>query len=1085
VEPPSGATNRTTPPTPADSSEPAENTLQGGERYTVLGLHARGGLGRICLARDDTLGRTVALKEIDPKAADDPDCRQRFLNEAALTAQVEHPGVVPIYSLGEDREGRPFYAMKFVHGRTLAAAIADYHASPTLLTFRDLLRRFVDVCLAVAFAHSRGVIHRDLKPANIMLGEYGETQVLDWGLAKRVQPLAESAEARATAAPEWAATDEGLTMAGQVLGTPAYMSPEQAEGDIAAVGPATDISALGAILYELLSGQAPYVGATREVLSQVRLGPPRSLAQSGRQIPRALEAVCEKAMARRPADRYTSASALAREVERWLADEPVEAYREPWHARLGRWARQHRTFVAASAALLLAAVVALSISTVLIGREQNRTERALEQARTNEAEARENLRLAREAVDEYCTRVSEQRLLHQPGMEGLRKELLQTAQAYYQKFVQQQGQDPEFRVGLARAYNRLALLTAVIDSASEAVPLYQQAATIFEQLIAEEPANADHRNELGNVYNSLSIVEKRLGHREEAQTAAHKALVLREELVREHPGHETYHHNLAISYFNAGLSKSSARSSTEVEKLYHKAQELEEQLVKDHPLTKPYQSQLAIIANSLGVLYRERGQFTEAVKAHKQAVTLRQNLVQLSPQDTTYRSYLAESHNNLGSLYWEKGQIAEAREALDKARELYGELAHDHPQVTSYQENLATVLTNLSVLRPAPSGTRESEAQLQQALEIWTRLTREHPKVVDYRYDLADCHMQRGIFFSTTVQAGRCVAEYDKAIAILEQLSSDDPSNRSYRWDLVRGHFSRAQYYKDIDQTVPASHDYRKVIALLQALLQEDPKRLDYRWTLAQCRFDLGVFASNSGQAGPAGKEFRQTLTLLEPLTRENPERLDIATRLGQCYYNLGREEARSAPEMALKIYSQAVSTLEAVIRKDSRQDVARTCLSKAHENRSRIILGQEHHEESLAEADRALELAEGARRDSLRLLRVIILTLMGKHGPAAAEAEKLAQATTVSGATLNTLGSVLALCSAAAAKDKGLSEAERARRSDEYAVRSIALFRKAQAAGYFKSREQVESLKTDSDLAALRPRADFKKLLADLEQKK
>src|SRR5262249_44069320 len=192
--------------------------------------------------------------------------------EAALTALVEHPGVVPVYCLGQHADGRPFYAMKFVKGRTLAQAIAAYHEAPTPLAFRDLLRRFGHVCQAVACAHSKGVIHRDLKPANIMLGEFGEPFVLDWGLAKHLSPDGPGGETASGPVPaSRRPADEGLTLAGEVLGTPAYMPPEQAEGDLRALGPAADVYALGAILYEILAGRMPYQGANSlEILEQVR-----------------------------------------------------------------------------------------------------------------------------------------------------------------------------------------------------------------------------------------------------------------------------------------------------------------------------------------------------------------------------------------------------------------------------------------------------------------------------------------------------------------------------------------------------------------------------------------------------------------------------------------------------------------------------------------------------------------------------------------------------------------------------------------------------------------------------------------------
>jgi serine/threonine protein kinase/putative methionine-R-sulfoxide reductase with GAF domain len=288
------------------------------EPYRPHRLHATGGIGRVWLAHDVDLGRDVALKELRPDVAASPAATDRFLQEARITGQLEHPGIVPVYALGWDEGGRPYYAMKFVYGRTLAEAMADYHSDPTPLAFLDLLRRFRAVCYAIAYAHSRGVIHRDLKPSNIMLGEYGETLVLDWGLARRLG----QADPSAAEAPGAPTAGGDLTQTGQVLGTPAYMSPEQAAGHCQEVGPPSDVYALGAILYELLTGQAPFQGQSKaEVLGNVRQGLVRPPSQVRPAVPHTLETICLKAMALRAADRYRTGAELAQAVENWLAVE--------------------------------------------------------------------------------------------------------------------------------------------------------------------------------------------------------------------------------------------------------------------------------------------------------------------------------------------------------------------------------------------------------------------------------------------------------------------------------------------------------------------------------------------------------------------------------------------------------------------------------------------------------------------------------------------------------------------------------------------------------------------------------------------
>jgi serine/threonine protein kinase len=302
------------------------------ERYILSRLHAIGGIGRVWLARDGSLGRDVALKELRPERAGHPAVWARFLKEAQVTDQLEHPGVVPIYEVGRrPQDQSPFYTMRFVRGRTLAEAISTYHQRRTQgeagpLELRELLTALVGVCNAVAYAHSRGVLHRDLKPSNVVLGDYGEVIVLDWGLAKLLgQP-----DGEADLAPLRVEADGSGTVQGQVLGTPAYMAPEQAEGQPDQLGPATDVYGLGAVLYEILSGRPPFIGEeTAAVLRQVIHEPPARPRGVVAGVPAALEAVCLKALAKSPAMRYPSPKDLAAEMQHWLADEPVSAYSAP------------------------------------------------------------------------------------------------------------------------------------------------------------------------------------------------------------------------------------------------------------------------------------------------------------------------------------------------------------------------------------------------------------------------------------------------------------------------------------------------------------------------------------------------------------------------------------------------------------------------------------------------------------------------------------------------------------------------------------------------------------------------------------
>jgi tetratricopeptide (TPR) repeat protein/tRNA A-37 threonylcarbamoyl transferase component Bud32 len=370
---------RATPAVPGDAP-PAG-------RYRPVRFHARGGLGEVFLAEDAELRRPVALKRIQGRYADDPDSRRRFLVEAEITARLEHPGVVPVLGLVEDGAGQPCYAMRFIEGPTLAQAIKEFHEADLQagrdpgersLALRKLLGHFVAVCNTVGYAHSRGVLHRDLKPQNVMLGKYGETLVVDWGLAKPLDRTeAERAGGEQSLGLGGRAGPEGATQPGEVKGTPEFMSPEQAAGKMTAVGPPADIFGLGAVLYTILTGRPPYQGNLHDVLVRAHgavFPAPRRLKPG---VPRALEAVCRKAMAVQPGDRYATAQELGAEVERWLADQPVTAWREPLLVRSGRWVRRHKPLVAAASSMVLVALVLGGLGLAWWQRQREAVERAV------------------------------------------------------------------------------------------------------------------------------------------------------------------------------------------------------------------------------------------------------------------------------------------------------------------------------------------------------------------------------------------------------------------------------------------------------------------------------------------------------------------------------------------------------------------------------------------------------------------------------------------------------------------------------------------------------------------------------------
>ncbi len=313
-----------------------------GGRYRVLEKIGSGGMGSIYLAHDAELQRNVCIKVLY-SFDDDPLFVERIRSEARILARLEHPGIIPIHDVGALADGRIFYVMKHVRGKRL-----DEHAAQ-LNSLSEALQLFERICEPIAFAHAQGIIHRDLKPENVMVGSFGEVLVLDWGVAKISSDTPPPAEAEISQPPR-----EGITVPGTILGTPGYMAPEQARGDHDAVDARADVHALGAVLHFLLTGTVHGEQATVH-------GERSRTAPHWATVPRPLQAICRKAMAPEPLDRYPSVTALSEDVSRFLAGARVLAHAESWLEKAQRFASKYRTPILLVLAYLLMRLIGLLI----------------------------------------------------------------------------------------------------------------------------------------------------------------------------------------------------------------------------------------------------------------------------------------------------------------------------------------------------------------------------------------------------------------------------------------------------------------------------------------------------------------------------------------------------------------------------------------------------------------------------------------------------------------------------------------------------------------------------------------------------
>lgn len=678
-------------------------------RFQVVRAHARGGLGKVSIALDRELGREVALKEILEDRSRDARAQQRFIFEAEITGSLEHPGIVPVYGLGRDRAGRPFYAMRFVRGKTLKEAIRGFHEAHRQkavhdgwrdVEFRGLLNRFVAVCDAIAYAHSRGVIHRDLKPGNILLGPYGETLVVDWGLAKRLDQPHDSVD---SAEPPLQVTSSGsnpFTVQGSAVGTPPYMSPEQAEGRLDLHSPATDVYGLGATLYTLLTGRPPIDDdSSSETLSRVRLGQfPRPRAIQPR-LPAPLEAICLRAMARQPGDRYGSAKDLAAEIEKWLADEPVSVYRETWLDRRRRWLRRHRGVARVAVISLILTLLGLVCGSLLINQQRVRAEQ-------QEELALRNAKRALQVVEKFLIQTGDDQWSRLPQFESYRLEMAQMAVNEFRSWVEQYPDNDELVSQLALATRRFANLYRMLNRLPEADAEMQRAVAAVTRLRGRHPQDANVRiMELEIETDALDLRHRYRGSVESETQAA--ALLARAASTRtDFPDQPMIRVLEAFAQLPVATIWCDLGRHAESVQLSRLIAETFEAQAGAQPDSLQLQTLVALAWIDAAIIGLDAGDLPWAHRCALRAVTSSQRLLDRSPDQSTYRSLAADAKvaaaRVLLALRQDQAQI---QVQLDDAITELTRLHSEFPATASFARELADALTVRS--------------RFQRAVETW------------------------------------------------------------------------------------------------------------------------------------------------------------------------------------------------------------------------------------------------------------------------------------------------------------------------------------------------------------------------------
>ncbi|MEM8945500.1 MAG: protein kinase [Planctomycetota bacterium] len=771
----------------------ANETFDAQQRFKILRLHQKGGLGRVSIALDEELNREIALKEILASHADNLENRTRFIREAEITGALQHPGVVPVYSLGKFADGRPYYAMRFIRGMNLQDALQDYHkletdAAEKQLRFRQLLGSFVDVCDAIEYAHSRGVIHRDLKPSNVMLGDYGETLVVDWGLAKSLGDGFETEDSMVVPVTTSESASSTQTLVGRVVGTPSFMSPEQAAGRLDALGPCSDIYSLGATLYHLATGKVPFQGTEEVVLANVQTGrfaQPREVNPS---VPKALASVILKAMSRQSSERYQSARELAEDIERYLAGERVLAYEEPLAARAWRWIGNHKQLVYSSAAALAVVLTALTVSVVLLSQANSRVRASRDAATASyreadrlRQEAERNFSLARDAVRDYYISVSEQTLLKQPGLQPLRENLLRQALVYYQGFLDKRQDDPSLRQEIAQAHFFTGQITQTVDSPANAIPHFEQAAKLQQELLAALPDATELQTAYGSTLNALGGASVRLGQLDGADDYFQRAIEVRSRQAKDDPNNVEAARTLASSLMNLGFTNYLRSDFGTAIKQMQQAQTIRLAHMSETELVSTkLQRDVGMGYYNLALAHSAASDLEQAENNYVAAIEAFQQLLDLDPGDMNNRRKLAACHRMVGQFHSEVGDSAKAVEYFEQAKQTLTQLRMRNPEVLEFSSDLAGVYQQLGLELELQATVESAVGSLRRAIELREELIAEAGSVPVYRLDLAESLREAGRLLAELDNAEQATMHLKRSQQLLADLVKEDPTNEEY-----------------------------------------------------------------------------------------------------------------------------------------------------------------------------------------------------------------------------------------------------------------------------------------------------------------
>jgi len=959
-------------------------------KHYVIGEElARGGMGRILTARDRRLGRPVAIKELLNAS---PEMRVRFEREARITAKLQHPAIVNILEAGAWPSGEPFYVMKLVAGRSLDLEITSRETLPHRL---GLLPNVIAVVDALAYAHSHRVIHRDLKPANILVGEFGETVVIDWGLAKHLDDP--SAEARS----DRRSDDLGpaVTIDGSIMGTPAYMPAEQATGE--SLDERADVYALGAILYHLIAGNAPYRGkTTAEILEQVIEGPPRSLGEVVTGIPTDLIAIVDKAMAHEASARYPSAKELADDLKKFQTGQLVGAHQYSTWQLIRRWVRRHRTPVAvgAVAMVLLSVLGIVSIDRILD--ERARTEEQRVEALANRAEAE---KLISFMVGDLRTKLAPL------GKLALLEDVGQQAIAYYDRRSTIGTDDEQRKRAIALTNIGDVLLPQGHLDASLAK--HREALAIREKLVAKEPTRRAWQRDLALSHERVGDVHVASGSLVSALEHHEDALALSERLARDEPS-EDNQVDLGKSLDKVAAVRLAQGERTTAAELYRRSLAIREQLGAANPDNKDVRRGLALSHAQIADVLAAQGEPDRAIEEYRTSLAMHVQLANEAPTEMTRQVDVSIRRTNVGDMLRKLGETQGAFDEYSTSVEIMKRaVAHDPSNITwlgllqSAQRYVADALLDMRQL------DRALEAYRVQ-FDLVNRLITQDPSTTRWQVELLIGHERFGSVYRAQRDTAKSLEEFRAALAVAEQLGTRDPSNLRWQRNLGAALANVAELL--LSRGEPGALAlYERALAIRKALVAKDPTVSEWRIDLAMSHQQIGTMHTRAGEHAKALEMYRASVALRAAKPSVD---LGVVRDLANAHRLVG--EALTALKDhagALAEYQEFLALMTQITQKDAKRRSWRLDHQLAHERVANAYQALGRRQEALASfralfAIRQEDLARDPKSADL------ILNVLASHtqvGDVLLELKQFA-------AALAEFKPALTMCEELAARDPG-----------------------------------------------------------------